>query len=136
MDEVRRLGALKDSAINEAKRTLAFEVTKLIHGEEEAIKAREAAEALFGGGAMGGSVPTTTVSAEHLEADKRLITLLVKAGLCKSNGEARKVIQQGGVSIGDEKVTDVDFAVTPDMLEGEGLLVRKGKKSYHKFILG
>ena len=136
MDEVRRLGALKDKEINEAKRVLAYEVTKLIHGEEEAIKAREAAEALFGGGAMGGSVPTTTVSAEHLEADKRLITLLVKAGLCKSNGEARKAIQQGGVSIGDEKVTDVDFAVTPDMLEGEGLLVRKGKKSYHTFILG
>jgi len=136
MDEVRRLGALKDSAINEAKRTLAFEVTKLIHGEEEAIKAREAAEALFGGGAMGGSVPTTTVSAEHLETDKRLITLLVKAGLCKSNGEARKAIQQGGVSIGEEKVTDVDFAVSAEMLEGEGLLVRKGKKSYHKFILG
>ena len=134
MDEVRRLGALKDSAINEAKRTLAFEVTKLIHGEEEAIKAREAAEALFGGGAMGGSVPTTTVSAEHLEADKRLITLLVKAGLCKSNGEARKAIQQGGVSIGDEKVTDVDFAVSAEMLEGEGLLVRKGKKSYHRFV--
>jgi len=133
---VRRLGALKDSAINEAKRTLAFEVTKLIHGEEEAIKAREAAEALFGGGAMGGSVPTTTVSAEHLETDKRLITLLVKAGLCKSNGEARKAIQQGGVSIGEEKVTDVDFAVSAEMLEGEGLLVRKGKKSYHKFILG
>jgi len=136
MDEVRRLGALKDSAINEAKRTLAFEVTKLIHGEEEAAKAREAAEALFGGGAMGGSVPTTSVTKEYLETDKRLISLLVKAGLCKSNGEARKAIQQGGVSIGDEKVTDVDFAVTPEMLEGEGLLVRKGKKSYHKFILG
>ncbi len=136
MDEVRRLGALKDSAINEAKRTLAFEVTKLIHGEEEAAKAREAAEALFGGGAMGGSVPTTEVTREYLAQDSRLISLLVKGGLCKSNGEARKAIQQGGVSIGDEKVTDDAFAVTPEMLEGEGLLVRKGKKTYHKFILG
>ena len=136
MEEVRRLGALKDSAINEAKRTLAFEVTKLIHGEEEAQKAREAAEALFGGGAMGGSVPTTTVTKEYLDVDKRLISLLVKAGLCKSNGEARKAIQQGGVSIGDEKVTDVDFAVSAEMLQGDGLLVRKGKKSYHKFLLG
>ena len=136
MDEVRRLGALRDSAINEAKRTLAFEVTKLIHGEEEAVKAREAAEALFGSGAMGGSVPTTTVTRDYLQQDSRLISLLVKAGLCKSNGEARKMIQQGGVSIGEEKVSDVDFAVTPEMLEGDGLLVRKGKKSYHKFLIG
>ena len=136
MDEVRRLGALKDSAINEAKRTLAFEVTKLIHGEEEAQKAREAAEALFSGGGQASAAPTTTVTKEHLDTDKRLITLMVKAGLCKSNGDARKQIEQGAVTIGDEKVTDPNFAVSAEMLEGEGLLVRKGKKSYHRFILG
>ncbi len=136
MEEVRRLGALKDSAINEAKRTLAFEVTKLIHGEEEAQKAREAAEALFSGGGQASAAPTTTVTKEHLDTDKRLITLMVKAGLCKSNGDARKQIEQGAVTIGDEKVTDPNFAVSAEMLEGEGLLVRKGKKSYHRFILG
>lgn len=135
MDEVRRLGALKDAAINEAKRVLAYEVTKLIHGEEEAIKARDAAEALFGGGALGGSVPTTSLTREELAEESRLVALLARAGLCKSNGEARKAIQQGGVSVNDEKVTDVDFRFTPEMLEGEGALVRKGKKSYHRFVL-
>ncbi len=135
MDEVRRLGALKDAAINEAKRVLAYEVTKLIHGEGEAIKARDAAEALFGGGALGGSVPTTSLTREELAEESRLVALLARAGLCKSNGEARKAIQQGGVSVNDEKVTDVDFRFTPEMLEGEGALVRKGKKSYHRFVL-
>ena len=135
MDEVRRLSALEGSAINEAKRVLAFEVTKNIHGEEEALKAQQAAEALFAGGAMGGSVPTTTLTREDLAAENRLMALVAKVGLCKSNGEARKTMQAGGLYLGDEKVTDVDFRVTPEMLEGEGLLIRKGKKSYHKLVL-
>ena len=134
MEEVNRLGALEGSAINEAKRVLAFEVTKNVHGEEEAIKAQQAAEALFGGGALAGSVPTTEVSAEELEADSRLLAWIAKVGLCKSNGEARKTIQAGGLYIGDEKVTDLDYKITADMLEGDGLLVRKGKKSYHRFV--
>ena len=134
MDEVRRLGALQGSEINEAKRILAFEVTKNVHGEEEARKAQQAAEALFGGGALAGSVPTTAISAEELAADNRVVALIAKVGLCKSNGEARKTIQGGGLYIGDEKVQDVDFRVTEDMLAGDGLLVRKGKKSYHRFV--
>ena len=134
MEEVNRLGALEGSAINEAKRVLAFEVTKNVHGEEEAIKAQQAAEALFGGGALAGSVPTTEVSAEELEADSRLLAWIAKVGLCKSNGDARKTIQAGGLYIGDEKVTDLDYKITADMLEGDGLLVRKGKKSYHRFV--
>lgn len=134
MDEVRRLGKLEGSAINEAKRVLAFEVTKNVHGEEEALKAQQAAEALFGGGALAGSVPTTVLSLEELQEDSRLLSLVAKVGLCKSNGEARKTIQAGGLYIGDEKVTDIDFRVTPEMLEGDGLLVRKGKKSYHRFV--
>ena len=134
MEEVNRLGALEGSAINEAKRVLAFEVTKNVHGEEEATKAQQAAEALFGGGALAGSVPTTEISAEELNEDARLLAWVAKVGLCKSNGEARKTIQAGGLYIGDEKVTDLDFAITADMLEGEGLLIRKGKKSYHRFV--
>ena len=134
MDEVRRLGALEGSKINEAKRVLAYEVTKNVHGEAEAMKAQQAAEALFGGGALAGSVPTTTLTANDLAADNRLIALAVKAGLCKSNGEARKTVQAGGLYIGDEKVADPDFRVTMEMLDGEGLLVRKGKKSYHRFV--
>ena len=135
MDEVRRLGALEGSEINEAKRVLAYEVTKLIHGEEEADKAREAAEALFGGAGMGGSVPTTQLTREQLENESRLIALIAQAGMCKSNGEARKTVMQGGLSIGDEKVTDPDFHVTSEMLSGEGILVRKGKKTYHRFVI-
>ncbi|MDR0897096.1 MAG: tyrosine--tRNA ligase, partial [Oscillospiraceae bacterium] len=91
MDEVRRLGALEGSAINEAKKALAFEVTKLIHGEAEAEKAQQAATALFGGGALEGSVPTTTLTAEELAADNRLATLLNRCGLAKSRGAARKL---------------------------------------------
>ena len=134
MDEVRRLGSLKDSAINEAKRVLAFEVTKLIHGEEEAQKAQAAAEALFGGGAQGGNVPTTTVSQDALAQDARLLSWMTKAGMTKSNGEARKAIQQGGVSVNDEKISDVDYAFTAEQLS-EGVIVKKGKKTFQKFIL-
>ena len=134
MDEVNRLGALEGSAINEAKRVLAFEVTKNVHGEEEATKAQQAAEALFGGGALAGSVPTTEIGADELEADARLLSWVARVGLCKSNGEARKTIQAGGLYVGDEKVSDIDFKITADMLEGEGLLIRKGKKSYHRFV--
>ena len=135
MDEVNRLGSLEGSAINEAKRVLAYEVTKNVHGEEEALKAQQAAEALFGGGATAGSVPTTTLTAADLAEESRLLALVARCGLCKSNGEARKTMQAGGLYIGEEKITDVDFRVTPEMLDGEGLLIRKGKKAYHLFKL-
>ncbi len=134
MDEVRRLGALEGSAINEAKKVLAFEVTKLVHGEEEAVKAQQAAEALFGGAAAGGSIPTTEISAEDLAADARLIAWMAKVGMTKSNGEARKAVQQGGVSVNDVKVTDPDYALTADML-AEGVVVKKGKKTFHRLSL-
>ena len=134
MDEVRRLGALEGSAINEAKRVLAFEVTKNVHGEAEAVKAQQAAEALFGGGALAGSVPTTQITEEALAEESRLLAWVTRVGMCKSNGEARKTIQAGGLYVGDEKVSDVDFRITPEMLAGDGLLVRKGKKSYHRFV--
>ena len=135
MEEVRRLGAYKDSRINEAKVKLAYEVTKLIHGEEEANKAKAAAEALFSGSGAAGSTPTTEVTEEELAAENRLLAWASKVGLFKSNGEARKAIQQGGLYIGNEKVTDEDFRVTADMLKGDGLLIRRGKKAYHRLIL-
>ena len=134
MDEVRRLGALQGSEINEAKRVLAFEVTKMIHGEEEAVKAQQAAEALFGGAAAGGSIPTTEISAAELAEEARLLAWMTKAGMTKSNGEARKAIQQGGVSVNDEKVADPDFRFTEETLAGEGAVVRKGKKTFHRFV--
>ena len=134
MDEVRRLGALQGSEINEAKRVLAFEVTKMIHGEEEAVKAQQAAEALFGGAAAGGSIPTTEISAAELAEEARLLAWMTKTGMTKSNGEARKAIQQGGVSVNDEKVADPDFRFTEETLAGEGAVVRKGKKTFHRFV--
>ena len=135
MEEVRRLGALKDAAINEAKRVLAFEVTQLIHGTQEAQKAREAAEALFSGGARGGSVPTTKVTRAQLDEDNRLLALAALCGLCKSKGEARKTMEAGGLYLGEEKITDLDARVSAEQLAGEGLLLRKGKKSYHLLVL-
>ena len=135
MDEVRRLGALQGAEINDAKRVLAYEVTKLVHGEEEAEKAQQAAASLFGGGARSGSVPTTLVNPKDLAEDSRLLTWVANCGLCASKGEARKLIAAGGLYIGDEKVTDINAAITPEQLEGEGLLLRKGKKSYHCLVL-
>ena len=131
MEEVRRLSALEGSAINEAKRVLAFEVTKLIHGEAEAARAREAAEALFGGGSLAGSVPTFKVTRAQFEADNRLCVLAVLCGLCKSNGEARRTT----LYIGDEKVEDVDARAELEALQGEGLLLRAGKKKYARLVL-
>ncbi len=136
MDEVRRLGALEGSQINEAKKVLAFEVTKLVHGEEEAKKAADAALALFGGGANAANVPSFTWNKADLEADNRLTTLLNLCGLCPSKGDARKQIQQGAVAIDDKKITDIDTTITADMIPDDGILLRKGKKNYCRILLG
>ena len=135
MDEVRRLSALPGHEINEAKKVLAFECTKLVHGEEEATKAQQAASALFGGGAVSQDVPTFNITRDLLSADGRLTTLLNSCGLCTSRGEARKLVQQGGATVGDSKVTDIDFVITADMIGSDGLLLRKGKKSYCRLVL-
>ena len=124
MDEVRELGALEGSEKNKAKRVLAYEVTKLVHGEEEANKAQQAAEALFGGGAAAGSVPTTHITEAQLDEDARVTTWAVNCGLCKSRGEARKTVEGGGLYIGDEKVSDVNKTLTWAELQGEGVLLR------------
>ena len=135
MDEVRRLGALKDAEINEAKKVLAFEITKMIHGEEEATKAAEAAAALFAGGGASQNVPTFEIAADELAADGRITTLLASCGLCKSRGEARKMVESGAVAANEEKVTDIDYTVTADMVGSDGLLLRKGKKGYCRLML-
>lgn len=135
MDEVRRLGALQGSEINEAKKVLAFEVTKLVHGEEEAQKAAEAAASLFAGGANSVNIPSFTVTEEQLATDARVVTLLTKAGLTKSNSEARKQIEAGAVLLGDDKVTDVNTIVSREMFGTDGLMMRKGKKNYVRLVL-
>jgi tyrosyl-tRNA synthetase len=83
---------------------------------------------------MGGSVPTTEIDPAELEQENRLLAWVARVGLCKSNGEARKTMQQGGLTVNDEKVTDPETRITPEMLKGEGLLIRKGKKSYHRLM--
>ncbi len=135
MDEVRRLSALKDSEINEAKKVLAFEVTKLVHGEEEAKKAEAASLALFSGGADSASVPTLAVSAEEIASDARVSTLLLRANLCKSQSDARKQIEQHAVSINDSKVTDPAAVVSLSDLQGEGILLKKGKKGFCRIVM-
>ena len=135
MDEVRRLGALPGEQINEAKRVLAFEVTKMIHGEAEAQKAADAALALFAGGAASQDVPTWEVNAAMLAEDNRLTTLLASCGLCTSRGDARKMVQQGAVLVADQKVTDVEYRIDASQIGPDGLMLRKGKKNYCRLIL-
>ena len=135
MDEVRRLGALEGAEINEAKKVLAYEVTKLVHGEEEAKKAADAALALFAGGANSANVPSLTLTADDLAADARISTMLVKSGLCKSQTDARNQIKAGAVYAADEKVTDMAAAVTAEMIGQDGLLLRKGKKGYVRLMM-
>ena len=135
MDEVRRLGALEGSEINEAKKVLAVEVTRLVHGEEEARKAADAAAALFAGGMNGADVPSFEVTADILSEDARVTTLLVKSGLCKSQSEARNQLKAGAVFLGDEKITDFAAAVTADMIGPDGLMLKKGKKGFRRLVL-
>ena len=135
MDEVRKLGALEGAEINRAKEILAFEVTKLVHGEEEATKAEEAAKALFGQGALGGSIPSTDLPRSELAEGMDIITLLVTAELIPSRGEGRRLIQQGGVAINDEKITDINTVITLDFFKEDTLMIKKGKKTYHQVKL-
>jgi len=134
MDEVRRLGSLKDAEINEAKKVLAFEVTKLVHGEEEAVKAADASASVFGKGASAENMPTLEVTADEIAQDARISTMLVRSGLCKSQSDARKQIEQNAVSINDQKITDPAAVLVLDQLK-ESVLLKKGKKSFCRIIL-
>ena len=133
MEEVRRLGALQDKEINEAKKVLAFEVTKLIHGEAEAQKAQQAAEALFGGAGDLDNVPTITMSASDLGG--KLLDVLTAGGVFASKSEGRRLISQGGLYANNEKVVDVDLAVTQELFADEAILIRKGKKNYYRLVI-
>lgn len=133
MEEVRRLGALEGAEINHAKEVLAYEVTKIVHGEEEARKAQDAAKALFVHGGKSEDIPTTTYPRAELEKGKDLITLLVDTKLAKNRSEGRRLIQQGGVTVNDEKITDfARLFTTADFDEEGALLIKKGKKGYHQ----
>ena len=133
MDEVRKLGALKDKEINIAKKTLAFEVTKLIHGAEEAEKAQQAAEALFNGAGALDNVPTVSITSNMM--GMKVLDVLAATEIVPSKSEGRRLIQQGGLYIGDTKVTDIDLILTDDLFENKSLLIRKGKKNYHRIVV-
>ena len=136
VEEIDKMDAWEGSQLNEAKDILAYELTKLVHGDEEADKARSAAKSLFGGG-EGADVPTLTLAPEDFYMDGRcdVPTMLVKAGFAKSKSEARQAIQQGGVTLDGEKITDPRTTFSPADL-GEGKMLRKGKKNFVKVIAG
>lgn len=133
MDEIREMEKWEGAELNKAKRILAYEVTKLVHGEEEAEKAKATAEAVFGKGAVSEDMPTTVIADV---VGKGVLDMLVETGLFKSKGEARRVVQQNGLSINDAKYTDVNGIVTADMVTNDGIIIKKGKKVYHRVVTG
>jgi tyrosyl-tRNA synthetase len=135
MSEIEKMAQWKDAQINEAKKILAYEVTKIVHGESEAQKAKEAAEALFGKGGSKENIPTVMISRDLIGQGIRIIDLLASTGLVPSKGEGRRLIQQGGLSINDNRVDSVDLIITEsDFLDNE-IMVRKGKKSFHRVVV-
>ena len=134
MDEVRRLSSLEGSAINEAKKVLAFEVTKLVHGEEEAEKAKTATEALFAGGADMSNVPTVTISKDKLGLP--LVDIIADNKIMPSKAEAKRLIQQGGLSLNGEKVEDFRKTLEESDIQEDGsVLIKRGKKNYNKIVI-
>ena len=136
MDEIREMEKLSGSELNQVKERLAYEVTKLVHGEEEAKKAQEGARALFSTGTNTDNMPTTELTADDFTDGKLLVLdLLMKTKLTPSKGEGRRLVTQGGVSIDDQKVTDIAAAVTPSDFEKGYVVIKKGKKVHHKAVL-
>ena len=136
IEEISEYEKLEGSALNPVKERLAYEVTKLIHGEDEADKAQKAAKALFSAGADSDDMPTTVLDDEDFENGGALITaVMVKAGLAKSRGDARRLIEQGGVTLDDEKVTDFAYCIPHEKIEQGYVIIKKGKKIFHKITL-
>lgn len=133
MDEVRRLGTLKDAAINEAKTVLAYEVTKLVHGEEEAEKSKKAAEALFGKGVDMSTVPTVSISQDMKNTN--ILDILVQTEIVPSKAEGRRLIQQGGLTINEEKISDVNALFNESFIVDGAALIKRGKKKFYKLII-
>ena len=135
LEQIDEMANWADAQLNTAKEILAFELTKLVHGEEEAQKAQSAAKALFAGGGDDSSMPETALPEEKLTEGKiGSLNLLTACGLTASNGEARRLVQQGGVFVNEEKVPGIDYAVTREQLE-QGVKIRKGKKVFHRVVL-
>lgn len=135
MDEVRELAALEGAKINKAKEVLAYEITNIVHGQEEAAKAAEATKALFEGGAQAGSIPTTEISESEFAVGMDILTLLQQTKMIPSRSEGRRLISQGGIRVNDEKVESIDFEVTAQSFTEGQLMLQRGKKAFHRVTL-
>ena len=136
LEEIDKMAGWEGSQLNEAKEILAYELTKLVHGEEEAEKAKAASKALFAGGGDTEHMPTTELTNDDFGGGSiDVLTLLVKCGLAASKGEARRLVQQGGVTVNDEKVTAIETSFGCEQFTGDGVVIKKGKKVFHKAVL-
>ena len=136
LEEIDKMASWEGSQLNVAKEILAFELTKLVHGEEEAEKARDASRALFSGAGDTEHMPTTELTNDDFGGGSiDVLTLLVKCGLAASKGEARRLVQQGGVSVNDEKVSAIETTFGCEQFTGDGLVIKKGKKVFHRAVL-
>lgn len=133
LEQIDEMDKWEGSQLNRAKEILAYELTALVHGEEEAKKAEESAKSLFGAGGNNANMPTSTLTdADFENGNINVLSMLVATGLCPSRGEARRLVQQGGVTIDDVKVASIDESLARERFEGEGVIVRKGKKVFHR----
>ena len=133
LEQIDEMDKWEGSQLNRAKEILAYELTALVHGEEEAKKAEESAKALFGAGGNNSNMPTSTLTdADFENGNINVLSMLVATGLCPSRGEARRLVQEGGVTIDDVKVASIDESLARERFEGEGIIVRKGKKVFHR----
>jgi len=135
LEQINEMDKWEGAELNKAKEILAFELTQLVHGTEEAEKAQAAAKALFGGGAQMGSIPTTELGTDYFAQGKDAISLLVDTKLVPSRGEGRRLIQQGGLKLNGNKIDDVAYSVTTADFDGDELMIQKGKKTFHKVKL-
>jgi len=136
IEQINEMDGWTGSQLNRAKEILAWELTALVHGKEEADKAQEAAKALFGGGGDNANMPTTELTGDNFaDGQIGIMNLLVACGLAPSKGEARRLVQQGGVSVNDEKVTDIDRKYGCELFAGDGVIIRKGKKVFHRAVM-
>ena len=136
LEEINAMESWEGAQLNQAKEILAYELTKLVHGEEEAEKAKEASHALFAGGGDSANMPTVELTAEDFaERDMDIMAVLVRTGLDKTRSDARRAVEQGGVTVNDEKVTDVKTTYNADFFRGDGVVVKRGKKKFVKILM-
>ena len=135
LEEIDKMDSWEGAQLNTAKEILAFELTKLVHGEEEAQKAQESARALFSQGAAAEMPTTELTEADLTDGNIDILTMLVKSGLVPSKSEARRAVQQGGVAVDGEKVTDIYAVFAGESLNGEGVVLKKGKKNFRKIVM-